>query len=152
MTLPIVRDSIPIIAWRWVCLELDDDRNNPGQLSDEVRLGSIWRFGRLNRVSDAVCGARKELIAWGMQLAELRRREAGLAAVIDNLRGESRTETQRDLDRVRDDIQWLESVIERRSIAGVVPAAPHPNCTCGFYAPPSQRHLTMTYAAMRPAR
>src|SRR5690606_28870248 len=109
MTLPVVRDSIPIIAWRWVALELDDDPNNPGYLSDEVRLGSLWRFGRLDRVSDAVCGARNELIAWGMQLKELRRREAALADLINNLHGESRTETQLDLDRVRDDIQWLES-------------------------------------------
>lgn len=148
MTLPVVRDSIPIVAWRWVSLELDDDRNNPGQLSDEVRVGSLWRFGRLDRVSDARCGARHELIAWGMQLAELRRREAGLAAQIDSLRGKSRTEAQFDLDRVRDDIQWLESAIERRSVAGVVHAAPHPNCTCGFYALPSKRDLMMTYTAM----
>jgi len=83
-----------------------------------------------------------------MQLKELRRREAALEAVINNLRGKSRTETQFDLDRVRDDIQWLESAIERRSVAGVVHAAPHPNCTCGFYALPSKRDLMMTYTIM----
>lgn len=148
MTLPVVRDSIPIMAWRWVALELDDDPNNPGHLSDEVRIGSIWRFGRLDRVSDAACDAQKELAAWGMQLKELRRREAALAGLINNLHGESRTETQLDLDRVRDDIQVLESVIEQCSPAGAIHAAPHPNCTCGFYALPSKRDLMMTYTML----
>src|SRR5690606_41545526 len=56
--------------------------------------------------------------------------------------------SQLDLDRVRNDIQWLKSVIERRSLAGVVHAAPHPNCTCGFYALPSKHDLMMTYTIM----
>src|SRR5690606_28686994 len=65
-------------------------------LSDEVRIGSIWRFGRLDRVSDAVCDA----------------------------------------------------AIDQCSPAGAVHAAPHPNCTCGFYALPSKRDLMMAYTML----
>lgn len=148
MTLPVVRDSIPIMAWRWVALELDDDPDHPGCLSDEVRIGSIWRFGRLDRVSDAVCDAQKELVAWDMQLADLRRREAALEAQLNDPRGESRAEVQLNLNRVRNDIQVLESVIEKCSPAGAVHAAPHPNCTCGFYALPSKRDLMMAYTML----